>query len=100
MDTFTIEVSASAAREIEDVRPFEQRRIVGNIKRSLTVEPVRPSRNRKRLEGVAPGFDHVPPLWQLRVGDYRVFYDVDAHRRIVTIRAVRLKGKRTTEDIV
>ena len=40
------------------------------------------------------------PVWQLRVGDLRVFYDVDAERREVVVRAVRRKGGRNTKEIL
>jgi mRNA-degrading endonuclease RelE of RelBE toxin-antitoxin system len=60
----------------------------------------RRSRSRKLLEGVAPGFEHVPPVWELRVGGYRVLYDVDVHRHVVWIRAVRFKDRESTEDVL
>jgi len=41
------------------------------------------------------------PVWQLRVGDYPVFYDVDDSEHTVYIRAVReKKTDQTTEDII
>jgi mRNA-degrading endonuclease RelE of RelBE toxin-antitoxin system len=59
------------------------------------------TKNRKTVEGVSPGFHHVPPLWELRVGEYRVFYDVDAATETVYVRAIRLKTPdQTTEDII
>jgi mRNA-degrading endonuclease RelE of RelBE toxin-antitoxin system len=43
---------------------------------------------------------HRPLVWELRVGDVRVFYDVDAEAQEVNVRAVRRKGQgQTTEDI-
>jgi mRNA-degrading endonuclease RelE of RelBE toxin-antitoxin system len=39
-------------------------------------------------------------FWQLRVGDFRVFYDVDVEQKAVIVRAVRRKGTRTTEEIL
>jgi mRNA-degrading endonuclease RelE of RelBE toxin-antitoxin system len=47
-----------------------------------------------------PPWEHVPPVWQLRVGDHRVLYDVAAEARLVVVRAVRRKGRSTTEEIV
>jgi len=42
-----------------------------------------------------------PPVWQLRVGEYRVFYDVDREEMAVYVRAVRLKPPhKTTEEIL
>jgi mRNA-degrading endonuclease RelE of RelBE toxin-antitoxin system len=37
---------------------------------------------------------------QLRVGDYRVFYDVDEAENQVVIRHIRRKGQRTTGEIL
>ena len=31
------------------------------------------------------------PVWELRVGDHRVFYDVDAEILVVIVRAIRRK---------
>ncbi|WP_442946922.1 type II toxin-antitoxin system RelE family toxin [Nostoc sp. CMAA1605] len=37
----------------------------------------------------------------MRVGDYRIFYDVDEEDKIVYIRAVRYKAPgQTTEEII
>lgn len=47
------------------------------------------TRNRKLLEPLVPDFEAVPPIWELRVGDYRIFYDVCEEEKIVYIRAVR-----------
>jgi len=38
-------------------------------------------------------------IWQLRVGDYRVFYDVNDEERLVIIRHVQRKGQKTTGEI-
>ncbi len=43
-----------------------------------------------------PPWDHVDPVWELRVGEYRVFYDVDQLRAIVSVRAIRHKPPRKT----
>jgi mRNA-degrading endonuclease RelE of RelBE toxin-antitoxin system len=47
-----------------------------------------------------PPWDSVRPVWQLRVGDFRVFYDVDEMRQEVIVRAIRRKGKNTTKEIL
>jgi mRNA-degrading endonuclease RelE of RelBE toxin-antitoxin system len=61
---------------------------------------MKPSRRRKLLEGLVPPWDSVHPVWQLRVGDFRVFYDVDERARKVIVRAVRRKGTKRTEEIL
>ena len=53
------------------------------------------------LMGLVPPWDAVPPVWELRVGDFRVFYDLDKNDRYVFVRAVREKPPhRTTEEIL
>ena len=70
-----------------------------------------------RGKAIRPGqqlpFEHTEPVWQLRVAEFRVFYDVakeptgqdaDEPRKpegVVTIRAVRRKpGHKTIKDIL
>ena len=67
----------------------------------LAHEPTRPTKHVKRLEKLLPPFEHVPPIWQLRIGDYRVFYDVDEGDGLVIVRAVRRKpAHMTTGEIL
>ncbi len=66
----------------------------------LTREPMKQTKRRKLLEGLVPPWDSARPVWQLRVGEFRVFYDVDESRREVIIRAVRRKGTKSTEEII
>jgi mRNA-degrading endonuclease RelE of RelBE toxin-antitoxin system len=51
------------------------------------------------LVNIEPPWDAEPPIWELRVGAYRVFYDVSAPAATVYVRAIRQKppGKRTEE---
>jgi mRNA-degrading endonuclease RelE of RelBE toxin-antitoxin system len=39
-----------------------------------------------------------PPLWELRIGDFRVFYDVDNERQRVYVRAIREKPPHATSE--
>jgi mRNA-degrading endonuclease RelE of RelBE toxin-antitoxin system len=97
---YKLEFTDLAMSELKSIRAFDQRRIVDELERHLFYEPTLTTRNRKRLDTVSPEFEHVPPVWELRVGDYRVFYDVDEVSRTVYVRAVRRKGpQQTTEDI-
>ena len=52
------------------------------------------------LTGLQPDFEHDPPVWELRVGQYRVYYDVSEELKAVVVRAVREKPPHTiTEQI-
>ena len=71
------------------------------IERQLNYTPDSPTKNRKLLRRLIPPWEAMPPVWELRVGDYRVFYDVSKEEQVVYIRAVRRKPRgKKTEDIL
>jgi mRNA-degrading endonuclease RelE of RelBE toxin-antitoxin system len=73
------------ARAIEDLRWFkkyEQNQIVHGIDKQLRHQPTVPTRNRKRTR------PNVIAEWELRIGDFRVFYDVEEQVRIVEIQRI------------
>jgi mRNA-degrading endonuclease RelE of RelBE toxin-antitoxin system len=99
--TYRVIVMPSAHRELIALRTFDQRKITAAMGQQLRHEPNGITQNRKRLDAVCPAFEHVPPLWELRVGQFRVFYDISDEEAVVRVRAVRLKGAgQTTEDII
>lgn len=99
---FAIEVALSAEQEMTELPVFEHRRIVDAIEQQLSGEPEKPTRNRKCLgDGMTADFEYVPPLWQLRVGEYRVFYEVNAAALMVVVLAVRKKPPdKTTAEVL
>jgi mRNA-degrading endonuclease RelE of RelBE toxin-antitoxin system len=97
---YGIHISHGAAGELKAIRAYDRQRIVDEIGRQLRHQPTAQTRNRKPVPAAAASFEHVPPLWELRVGEYRVFYDVNADTETVSVRAVRHKGQgQTTEEI-
>jgi mRNA-degrading endonuclease RelE of RelBE toxin-antitoxin system len=97
---YEIIVHELAALELESLRVFERRRLVAEMRRQLTDQPDVPTRRRKCLADLTPSFEHEAPIWELRAGDFRVFYDAQADERRVHVRAVRYKRPRQrTEDI-
>ncbi len=82
---FRIEFSNRARDNLLGLRKREQQVIVDAIEVHLTREPQKPTRNRKQLEEnpLAP--------WELRVGDFRAFYDIDAGAATVVIVAIGRK---------
>ena len=95
-----IRFQGESAEELRGFRVFEQREIVDQIDKQLCHEPTVETRNRKCLLGLTPSFEHRPPVWELRIGEIRVFYDIDDEAQAVNIRAVRRKEHgQTTEDI-
>lgn len=83
--------------ELQKIPVFYHRKIEAAIRNQLRSEPIKIARNKKCLRSVVPKFEYEPLLWELRVGDFRVFYDVE--ESVVTIRAIRKKppAKRTEE---
>ncbi|MCI0381024.1 MAG: type II toxin-antitoxin system RelE/ParE family toxin [Gemmataceae bacterium] len=98
---FDIVVDEDAKHELAQLKAFTQRKIAQAIDDQLTDEPDKGSKNRKVLKDVPADFEFEPPLWELRVGEYRVFYEVDRDRNQVQIRAIRRKPKdKRTKDIL
>ena len=101
MPKFEIQIADLAIEELKDLRAFDRRRVVEEVDRQLEDQPTEVSKNRKRLDSAVPDFEHVAPIWELRIGEFRVFYDVDQSVQIVFVRAVRRKRQdQTTEDVI
>lgn len=83
---YRVGIVESADAEMLAVPAFHRRRIADAIASLLSVEPERESKSRiKRL--VQPAAS----VYRLRVGDYRVFYDVEGEQ--VTVLHVRHKSE-------
>jgi mRNA-degrading endonuclease RelE of RelBE toxin-antitoxin system len=96
---FTVTIDPTALAELESIRAFDRRRVVQAMKEQLTHEPAVVTRNRKLLIEVQASFSHDLPLWELRVGDFRVFYNVEED--VVFVRAIRAKPPhQTTEQVL
>jgi mRNA-degrading endonuclease RelE of RelBE toxin-antitoxin system len=97
---YEVVVHELAIEELESLRAFDQRRILADIREQLADQPSVPTRRRKCLIDLTPSFEHELPVWELRVGAFRVFYDVAEEEKRVHIRAVRRKQtEQQTEDI-
>ena len=93
------------ADDVEDdlatFRAFERSIVLDKIDEQLIYEPARETRNKKPLIGLIPPWHYTEPVWELRGGDYRVFYDVNDDELTVTARAIRFKPPdKTTGDIL
>ncbi len=69
---FTVQLTPSFLRDLEALPRKEQKRIVAALER-LESEPFGPPPHVKKLKGEGVG------EWRLRVGVYRVRYDVVRH---------------------
>ena len=97
---YEIRFAAGVLGDLKKLGAGERRRILDEVQRKLSHEPGRPAKHIKQLRNLVPPFGTVPPIWQLRIGDHRVFYDVDEGERRVFVRAVRRKPPHPTEDIL
>ena len=98
---FSIEYAVGVAEDIAELRAFDRTRLLDRIEEQLTQQPIQQTRNKKILPGLKVPWDQVLPIWELRVGEFRVFYDVDDAKNLVTIRAIRRKPPDlTTEEIL
>jgi mRNA-degrading endonuclease RelE of RelBE toxin-antitoxin system len=82
---FHIEFTPEAFDDLRSFRKYDQQQIVAAIENQLQYQATEETRNRKRLR------PNQLAEWELRVGDFRVFYDVDPDATIVKIEAVGYK---------
>jgi mRNA-degrading endonuclease RelE of RelBE toxin-antitoxin system len=98
---FTLEFSEMVAEHLRELRAFDRKQILDQIDAQLTHQPTEETRNKKRLVGLIPPWEHVGPVWELRIGEFRVFYDVYEEELRVVVRAIRLEPPHTmTKEIL
>lgn len=98
---YEIEFAEGVFDDLKRLRAYERTHILDEIDIQLQYEPLKQTRNRKPLFGLTPPWEHVPPIWELRIGEWRVFYDIDTSLAVVTVRAIRHKPpNRRTEEIL
>ena len=96
---YAIRFAVDVIKDLRKLSAYRRNRILEVLETQLSHEPSSPTRNRKLLVNLIPPWDAEPPIWELRVGEYRVFYDVSEAEKTVYVRAVRRKppGKKTEE---
>lgn len=67
---YQIVFTGEAKVDLTFYKAHERKRIVKGIRIQLSYQPLEETRNKKRLR------DNVPVRWELRVGKFRVFYEV------------------------
>ena len=98
---YTIEYAEGVIDDLANMRVYERAKILDQLEEQLTYEPTQQTRNKKILVGLTPPWEHIEPVWELRIGQYRVFYDVDEAKSAVIVRAIRRKpSHKTTEEIL
>ena len=79
MAGYRIEVTEDAKIDLATYAAFERKIIVSGIREQLTEQPGLETKNRKVLR------ENPIATWELRVGKYRVFYEVNRAAQVVTI---------------
>ena len=82
---YKIEYTETAVHDLEWLRRNEQVIVLSAIESQLPHEPKVETRNRKRLR------PNPVAEWELRVGAFRVLYDVDDTVRIVEVQRIGRK---------
>jgi mRNA-degrading endonuclease RelE of RelBE toxin-antitoxin system len=98
---YDIRLAESVEEDLGKIPVFYRNQILDAIGDQLAYAPVSPTKHRKLLATLIPPWEAVLPVWELRVGEYRVFYDVSEEQSMVYVRAVRRKPRgKKTEDIL
>jgi len=98
---FEIRFADGVEEDLRKIRMYYRNQIFDAIEEQLAHEPDIRTRNRKLLENLIPPGQTVASIWELRTGEYRIFYDVSPTESVVYARAVRRKRRGTkTEDIL
>lgn len=82
---FEIEFTSDAVDDLKSFRKSEQQTIFEQINDQLSYQPAIDTRNRKKLR------PNDVAEYELRIGNFRVFYDVDEETNTVKIEAVGYK---------
>ncbi len=82
---YEIRYIAEEMADLAALRKFDSKTILDQIDAYLKYEPNIETRNRKRLE------PNEIADWELRLGKYRVFYDIEEDIKTVTVLAVGVK---------
>ena len=83
--TFTINLTIEAVDDLRTLRKFDQQIVLSAIDNQLSDQPHVVTRRRKRLR------PNRLAEWELRVEDFRVFYDVNVAESQVKVVAVGQK---------
>lgn len=82
---FALEITEEALEDLEYLDKAARVTILDAIERQLVEQPLQETKNRKPLR---PNSQF---RWELRMGNYRAFYDVDEETAIVSVVSVGYK---------
>jgi mRNA-degrading endonuclease RelE of RelBE toxin-antitoxin system len=82
---FELVFTESAIGDLRYLSKADQNLILDTVEQQLLQEPLTVTRNRKPLH------PNDISTWELRIGQHRVFYDVDTEDNVITVKAVGWK---------
>lgn len=91
---FLIDFTPEAAEDLETFRKYDQQKLLAEIEAQLTHEPTVETHHRKRLR------PNPLAAWELRVGVFRVFYDVASEEDQVVVRIVAVGVKEGNQLLI
>lgn len=98
---YEIRFAKGVEKDLRRLPAFHRARLIAAIEAHLQDTPLVANRNRKPLASLIPPWTGELPVWELRVGSHRVFYDVSEVGNVVYVRAVRKKpANMTTREIL
>lgn len=83
---YSIEYTEEALEDLQYLRKPERQLVVDEIDRQLVYQPTVATRNRKQVRPNELG------EWELRIGKYRVFYDVVEQDGTEVVRIVKIEA--------
>ncbi len=82
---YEIEITEDAKTDLSFFKAYERKIILTAIKEELSYEPLKETRNRKKLR------DNPVAPWELRCENYRIFYEVNNDVITVAVISARVK---------
>ena len=82
MPSYILDMTEDANEDLSHYRAFERKTITDEMAIQLVDQPYVETNNRRHLR------DNPIARWELKVGKFRVFYEIEAHAQVVTIISV------------
>jgi mRNA interferase RelE/StbE len=92
-EPYEIQYAAEAVADLRAMRPFDRRNVLDGIEIHLLYQPKFISRSRIKAM--------IQPFWsqyRLRIGDFRIYYDVNDQHRVVNVLRVLMKTTDQTPE--
>lgn len=86
---YKIKITEDALDDLRQFKKSDQVLIINTIEEQLSWEPKKETKHRKSLR------PNDLSKWELRVGNNRIFYDVDDNSKLIRIKAIGLKKHNT-----